>query len=93
MPIIRRKLSASIKTVGLRWMNAASGATATIITPTATTTAMTMIGKYSVMPTAVMILSTEKTMSIMMIWMRPEMSPSGERGFLSSDSPSGSTRW
>ena len=62
-------------------MNAASGPTATIITPTATTTAMTMIGKCSVMPTAVMMLSTEKTMSIMMIWMRPEKRPSGEPGF------------
>ena len=69
-------------------MNAANGPTATIITPTATTTAMTMIGKYSVMPTAVMMLSTEKTMSIMMIWMRPAMRPSGAAGFSSSASSS-----
>ena len=45
------------------------------------------------MPTAVMMLSTEKTMSIMMIWTRPARRPSGAAGFLSASSPSGSTRW
>ena len=52
-----------------------------------------MIGKYSVMPTAVMMLSIEKTMSIMMIWMRPEMRPSGAGGLSSPASLFGSTRW
>ena len=44
------------------------------------------------MPTAVMMLSTEKTMSMRMIWTRPETRPSGVAGFPSSASSSGSTR-
>ena len=76
MPIIRRKLKASIRTVGLRWMKAPSGPEATIITATATTTATTMIGNSLVMPTAVMMLSIEKTMSISTIWTNAAITPS-----------------
>ena len=63
VPIIRRKPSASITTLGLRRMKAASGPEAAIISPTATTTAAIMIGRWSVMPTAVSMLSMENTMS------------------------------
>ncbi len=38
------------------------------MTVTATTTATTMIGRCGVMPTAVMMLSTEKTRSSSRIW-------------------------
>ena len=63
MPIMIRKPSASITTVGLALMKLASGVAANSITPTATTTAITITGTCGVMPTAVMMLSTENTMS------------------------------
>ncbi len=50
-------------TVGLRSMKLASGVAASSMTVTATMTATTMIGTCGVMPTAVMMLSTEKTRS------------------------------
>ncbi|MNN95395.1 hypothetical protein D3C81_2141910 [compost metagenome] len=49
-------------------MNLANGSAANNITSTDTTTAMIMIGKCSVMPTAVMMLSMENTMSSIRIW-------------------------
>ena len=55
-------------TVGLASMKRDSGPEATSITTTATTTAMTMMPISSVMPTAVMIESTEKTRSSRRIW-------------------------
>lgn len=63
MPIIRRKESASITTVGLAPMKLPRVFAATSITMTVTTTAITMISTCSVMPTAVMMLSTKKTRS------------------------------
>ncbi len=54
--------------VGLWWMNRASGSAASSITVTATTTAITMMGTCSVMPTAVMMLSSENTRSSRRIW-------------------------
>jgi hypothetical protein len=68
MPIMIRKPRASITTVGLSLMNLASGSAATSITITALITAMIMIGRCSVMPTAVMMLSIENTMSSIRIW-------------------------
>src|SRR3546814_20768981 len=68
MPIISRKPSASMTTVGFFAMKFASGVAAVNITATATSTAITMIGTWSVMPTAVMIESIEKTRSSRMIW-------------------------
>ncbi len=53
-------------------MKPASGPEATIITPTAKTTAITMIGNSLVIPTAVMMLSTEKTMSMRTIWTKAD---------------------
>ena len=67
-PIISRKPSASMTMVGLLPMKRASGSAATIIRPTATSTAITMIGMSSVMPTAVMMLSSENTRSSSRIW-------------------------
>ena len=49
-------------------MKFASGVAATSITVIATITAMYMIARWSVMPTAVMIESTEKTRSSTRIW-------------------------
>ncbi len=63
MPIISRKASASITMVGFFSMKRDSGFTATSITVTATMTAMYMMAISSVMPTAVMIESIEKTRS------------------------------
>ena len=63
MPIMIRKPSASMTTVGLALMKLASGVAASSITTTATTTAITITGRCGVMPTAVMMLSTENTMS------------------------------
>ncbi len=63
MPIIRRNPSASMTMVGFAWMKAESGLTASIITATATSTAITITGTSSVMPTAVMMESTENTRS------------------------------
>ena len=63
-----RNASASITSAGLRSMTRASGSAANSMMPTVMTTAATMIGTSSVMPTAVRIESTEKTMSIAMIW-------------------------
>ncbi len=91
MPIIKRKLSASISTVGLRWTKSPSGPEANIIARTATVTAATMIGNSLVMPTAVMMLSTEKTMSITTIWMSAAATPRRAPASVSS-SASGSTR-
>ncbi len=68
VPIISRKASASMTIVGFFSMKLASGVAASSITVTATTTAMTMIGRCGVMPTAVMMLSTEKTRSSSRIW-------------------------
>ena len=55
-------------TVGLALMKLASGVAATSITVTAASTAITMIGMSSVMPTAVTMLSIEKTRSSSRIW-------------------------
>ena len=49
--------------VGFLWMKAARGPEAIIISPTAMITAAAMIGSWSVIPTAVRMLSTEKTRS------------------------------
>ncbi len=68
MPIMMRKPSASITTVGFAAMKRESGSAAISITVTAVTTAITMIGTCSVMPTAVMIESIEKTRSSTRIW-------------------------
>ena len=54
--------------VGLLPMKRASGSAASSMTATATRTAANMIGRSSVMPTAVMMLSSEKTMSSTRIW-------------------------
>ena len=43
MPIINRKLSASMTMLGLAWMNFARGSAASSITATATITAIYMI--------------------------------------------------
>ncbi|MNL50179.1 hypothetical protein D3C87_1731740 [compost metagenome] len=67
-PIISRKPSASITMVGLRSMKCASGSAASSIVSTATITAITITGTCSVMPTAVMIESIEKTRSSSRIW-------------------------
>ncbi len=53
--------------VGLRSMKLASGVAANSMTVTAATTATIMIGRCGVMPTAVMMLSIEKTRSRMRI--------------------------
>ncbi len=63
MPIIIRKPKASMTMVGFLLMKLASGSAASSMTATATSTAMTMIGICSVMPTAVMMLSIENTRS------------------------------
>src|SRR5271165_4795666 len=80
-----------MSTVGLRWMKPASGPEATIITATAKTTAIAMIANSLVMPTAVMMLSTEKTMSMRTIWTSAERTPSGAGLVEPSSSASGST--
>jgi hypothetical protein len=74
-PIISRKPRASMTMVGLALMKLASGVAATRMTMTVTTTAMIMIGTCSVMPTAVMMLSTEKTRSSRMIWLIAAANP------------------
>jgi hypothetical protein len=48
--------------------NVLIGSAANIITPTASTTAVTMMETSSAIPTAVMTESREKTMSRTMIW-------------------------
>ncbi|MNU08496.1 hypothetical protein D3C72_2545700 [compost metagenome] len=48
---------------------------ASIITSTATMMAATMTGTWSTMPTAVITESSEKTMSMMAIWMMVPMKP------------------
>src|SRR6266446_4128614 len=67
-PIINRKLSASIFTVGWRCTKPLIGAAANIITPTASTTAAIITGRWRAIPTAVMTESSEKTMSSRTIW-------------------------
>src|SRR5882672_6768639 len=62
-PIISRKLSASIFTVGWRCTKSLSGAAANIITPTASTTAAIITGRWRDIPTAVITESSENTMS------------------------------
>ena len=78
MPIISRKPSASITIVGFFSMKLASGVAATSITVIATMTAMYMIASSSVMPTAVMIESTENTRSSSRIWKIAPPSVSGD---------------
>ncbi len=74
-------------------MKAPSGPEATIISTTATTTATTMIGNSLVMPTAVMMLSTEKTMSMITIWTKRGGDAEPRRGApRPRPSASGSTR-
>ena len=68
MPIIKRKPSASMTMVGFFSMKSASGVAASIITDTATITAIYMMAISSVMPTAVMMESMEKTRSSSNIW-------------------------
>ena len=68
MPIMRRKPSASMTMVGLAAMKRPSGSAANSITAMATITAMYMMARCSVMPTAVMIESTENTRSSSRIW-------------------------
>ena len=68
MPTRSRKDSASILTVGWLLTKSPTGLAATSMTIIAMTTAVIIIGSWSVMPTAVMIESSENTMSRMMIW-------------------------
>ena len=86
-------------TVGFLLMKLASGSAASSMTVTATSTATTMMGRCSVMPTAVRMESIEKTRSSRMIWKMAapalEMTTSLALPFLSSMSwlGAGSTVW
>ena len=82
-------------TVGLRAMKFPSGSAAISITVTATMTAIYMTARLSVMPTAVRIESSEKTMSSRMICVMALPKLSTAPPFLSSTpSPGvGSTLW
>ena len=62
-------------TVGLRWTKFASGSAAISMAPTATTTAIIITGTCGVMPTAVMMLSIEKTRSRARIWAITDAKP------------------
>ncbi len=76
MPIINRKASASITIVGWALMKSESGFAASSMASTATMTATTMMGTCGVMPTAVMMLSTENTMSSKRICPMADPNPS-----------------
>src|SRR5690606_17100341 len=67
-PISRMKASASILMVGLASMKLPSGLAASSMIATATSTATTITGIWSAMPTAVITESSENTMSITAIW-------------------------
>ena len=67
-PTRSRNDSASILTVGWLLTKSPTGLAATSMTIMAMTTAVIMIGSWSVMPTAVMIESSANTTSRMMIW-------------------------
>src|SRR3546814_4351029 len=71
-PISSRKASASILVVGWRRMKLLIGKAANIITAMAMTTAVTMIGRLSVMPTAVITESSENTRSMARNWTSAE---------------------
>ena len=80
--------------VGFFSMKRDNGLTATIITVTATMTAIYMIEISSVMPTAVMIESIENTRSSSRIWkIAPVIEISSVRPIMFSLGSSGSTEW
>src|ERR1700733_11447367 len=68
MPISTRNASASILVVGYSATNFATGPDDTYITMQAMTTAAIMISRSCAMPIAVMIESSENTISTTMIW-------------------------
>jgi hypothetical protein len=82
-------------TVGLLLMKLPSGSAASSITVTATITATIMIGRWSVMPTAVRIESIENTMSSRMIWKiaPPTLEIAAVLTSGADSSASGSTLW
>ena len=82
-------------TVGFLAMKLARGSAASSMTVTAARTATTMIGRCSVMPTAVRMESIEKTRSRMMIWKIAAPALEMTTSFLSSTSwlGVGSTVW
>ena len=67
-PIISRNPRHRTTTVGCRLTNSVSGRLASIIRPTAITTAITITVNSSTMPTAVMTESSENTASSTTIW-------------------------
>src|ERR1700710_3261543 len=67
-PISTRNASASILVVGCSATNFATGPDDTYMITQAITTAATMISRSCAMPIAVMIESSENTMSMTMIW-------------------------
>ena len=91
MPINSRKLSASIFTVGYRSTNSASGFDMPNIIATAMTIAAAMTQIALAMPTAVITLSSENTMSSSTICTITPLKEIFSRGF-ASPGPSPSRR-
>src|SRR5512134_202367 len=87
-PISSRNESASILTVGWRCTKSLTGRAATIITPTAMTTAATITPTWRAIPTAVITESSENTMSSITIWPITAANVARPRGLACPCSPS-----